>query len=93
MQDIVAVMTERNFCRTQLCRSTVQNATAQTRAERAGGFALRDLLFYDTVGIFFDDFVLNAQFIEIFRQNMLRETRLFLVKVYGYQENFTGALC
>lgn len=87
LQDIVAVMTQRNFGGAQLRRGPVQNATTQTRAE-SRWFALRDLLFYDTVGVFFDDFVLNAQLIEIFRQDMLRETRLFLVKVYGHKGEF-----
>ena len=85
LQDIVAVMAQGNFGRAQLGRGAIQNTAAQTRAQRAGGFPFRNFLFHNTVGIFFDDFVLNAQIFEVFRQNVLREARLFLVKVARHQ--------
>lgn len=41
LQDIIAVMAQRNFGRTQFRRGTIENATAQTGAKRAGRFPFR----------------------------------------------------
>ncbi|MNP52598.1 hypothetical protein D3C76_1470000 [compost metagenome] len=77
-------MAEGNLGRAELGGGTIQNAATQTRAERAGGFPFRDLLFNDAVGVLFDNFVLNAQLLQVFRQDMLREARLLLIQVDGH---------
>ena len=79
------MMAEGDFCRAQLGGRAVEDPATQARAEGAGGFPFRDLLFDDTVGVLFDNLVLNPQLFQIFRQNMLGEARLFLVEVDRYQ--------
>ena len=74
-------MAEGNLSRAQFTGGTVQDTATQTRTERAGGFAFRNLLFDDPVGVFFDNFVLDAKLLEIFRQNVGGKTRLLLIEV------------
>ncbi|MNH20384.1 hypothetical protein D3C79_801500 [compost metagenome] len=60
----------------------VQGATAQARAQRAGGLALGDQLLDHRVGVLLDDVVLDAQLFQVGRQHMLGEARLLLVHVH-----------
>ena len=85
LQDIVAVVAQGDFGCAQFRSGAVKNAAAQTGAERAGGFTFRNFFFNDAVGIFFNNLIFHAQLLKIFRQNMLREARLFLIEVDRHQ--------
>lgn len=85
LQNIVAVVACGDFGRAQFSRRTIQDTPTQTRAQRAGGFSFRNLLFHNAVGVFFDDFIFYAQLLKVGWQDMFRETRLLLIEVDGDQ--------
>jgi len=84
------MMAEGDLGRPELGGGTVEDTATQARAQRAGGFPFRDLLFDDAVGILFDNLVFHAQLLKIRRQNMLREPRLFLIEVHRHQREGDG---
>ncbi len=90
LQDIVAMMAEGDLGRPELGGGTIEDAATQARAQRAGGFSFRDLLFDDAVGVLFDNLVFNPQLLQIRRQNMLREPWLLLIEVHRHQREGDG---
>ena len=84
------MMAEGNLGGAKFGGGTVENAATQARAQRAGGFPFRDLLFDDAVGVLFNNLIFNAQLLKIRRQNMLREPRLFLVEIHRHQREGDG---
>ncbi|MNN87302.1 hypothetical protein D3C81_2048400 [compost metagenome] len=79
------MMAESDFRRAQLGGGAIQNTAAQTRTQGAGGFPFRDLFFDDAVGILFDNLIFDALLLKVFRQDVLREARLFLIKIDRHQ--------
>ncbi len=53
------MMAEGDLGRPELGGGTIEDAATQARAQRAGGFSFRDLLFDDAVGVLFDNLVFN----------------------------------
>lgn len=82
LEDVVAMVTEGHLGRADLVGEGVQRATAQARAQRAGGLAFRDLLLDHRVGVLLDDVVLDADRLQVLRQDMLGKTGLLLVHVH-----------
>ncbi|MNO82876.1 hypothetical protein D3C76_741620 [compost metagenome] len=60
----------------------VQGATAQARAQRTGGLAFRDQFLDHRIGVFLDDVVLDAQFLEVGREHVLGKAGLLLIHVH-----------
>ena len=87
------MMAEGDLGRPELGGGTIEDAATQARAQRAGGFSFRDLLFDDAVGVLVDNLVFNPQLLQIRRQNMLREPVLLLVgRFTATSEKEMGAL-
>ena len=76
------MMPQCDFGRAQLAGNAVQYAAAQARAETAGGFAFRNDAFHHAIGILLDNAKWHVDSGEVFRQHVLRETRLFLIQIY-----------
>ncbi|MNM84990.1 hypothetical protein D3C81_970950 [compost metagenome] len=76
------MVAERHLGRADLVGVGVQRAAAQTRAQRAGGLAFRDLLLHHRVGVLLDDVVLHADGFQVLRQHVLGEAGLLLVHVH-----------
>ncbi len=64
-QDVITVMTERNFGRTNFLRETIQRATAQTRTYGTVSLAFRRQLLGNAVSVFFQDVIRNVIFFKI----------------------------
>ncbi len=90
MQDVVAMVPERDLGGADLLGGAVQDAAPQPRAQRTGGLARSDLFLHDAVGVFLDDTVGHADAVEIAWQHFLRKARLLLVKVDGEQLEADG---
>ena len=75
------MVAERDLVAAQFVGDAVQDAAAQARAQRAGGLAFRDQALDDAVGILVFDVVIDAQFLQVGRQDVGREVRLLLVQV------------
>jgi hypothetical protein len=84
LQDVVAMMAERDLRRAQFARHAIQDAAAQPRAQRAGGLALGHEALDDAVRILILDVKRNIELRQIFRQHVLRKARLLLVEVHGH---------
>ena len=89
-QDVVAVVTQGNLGAAQFLGHAVQNATAQARAQAAGGLALGDDLLDHAVGVLLFDAEGHAHLGEVLGQHMLGEPRLLLVKVDRHQFEVDG---
>ena len=76
-------MTEGHLGRADFIGKGVERATAQARAQRTGGFAFRDQFLDHRIGVFLDDVVLDPQRVQVGRQYVFGEARLFLVHVDG----------
>jgi hypothetical protein len=77
------VVAERNLVAAELVGDAVQDAAAQARAQRARGFAFRDQALDDAVRILVFDVVIDAELVEVCRQDSGRKIRLRLVEVDG----------
>ncbi len=80
--DVVAMMAERDLGCAQFGGDPVQDAAPQARAQRAGGLAFRNQALDDAVGILVFDMVGDTQLVQVGRQDMVGEIRLFLIQVY-----------
>ena len=78
-------MAERYFCRAYLFGEGIQGAPPQPRTQAARRFALGYLLPHHRIGVFLDDVILDITGIEVVRQHVGREARLFLIHVDGNQ--------
>ncbi len=85
LDDVVAVMPERDPGDAVLRGVVVQRAASQARAQAAHGAAFRDEPLHHAVGVLLDDVVLHAQRLEVLRQDVRREARLLLVEIHGEQ--------
>jgi len=81
LQNVLAVVTQRDLGRAQFGGHAVKHAAAQTRAQTAGGLAFRNQALNDGVGVFFDDAVFNADAFQVSRQHMRRKTGLLLIQI------------
>ena len=81
LQNVVAVMAERDLGRAELARHAVQDAAAQPRAQPAGGLAFGDQALDDAVGVLLLDVERNAELLQVVGQHVLRKARLLLVEV------------
>ena len=84
------MVAERDLVGAQFLGDAVDHAPAQAGAERAGGFALRNLLLDDRVGVLFDDVVFDAESGQIFRQYVGGKAGLFLVEIHRDQAKVDG---
>ena len=84
-KDVVAVVSQGDFGAAQFFCGAVEDAAAQAAAQRTSRFAFVQHAFDGGVGVFFNDFVGNADAFEIGRQYLFRETRLLLVEIDGDQ--------
>ena len=84
-KDVVAVMSQGDFGAAQFFCGAVEDAAAQAAAQRTSRFAFVQHAFDGGVGVFFNDFVGNADAFEIGRQYFFGETRLLLVEIDGDQ--------
>lgn len=85
LDDVIAVMAQRQTVRANLVGIGIQIAAAQARTQGTGGFALWNLVHHDRVGIALEDVVLHAQRLKVGRQNLLGEAWLLLIKVDRHQ--------
>ena len=85
MYDVVAMMPERDLVGTEFLGRTIDDATAQTRTERAGRLALGNLFLDDRIRILLDDAVLDTQAAQISRKHVGGETRLLLIQIHCNQ--------
>ena len=85
LDDVVAVVAERDLGDAVLAREAVQGAAAQPRAQAAHRAAFRDHALHDAVGVLLDDVERHAEGCEVVRQHVRREIRLLLVEVDGEQ--------
>ena len=70
----------------------VENAAAQARAERAGGFAFRRQLLNYGISVLLQDLEDHAEILQVFRQHVPGKARLFLVEVYGNDFEIDGCM-
>jgi hypothetical protein len=83
LDDVVAVVPERDARIALLARMAVQRAAPQPAAQSALRAALRDHASDDAVGVLLDDVVRDAQRLQVPGQHVRREARLLLVEVDG----------
>ena len=81
LQDVIAVVTQRDFVATQFARHAVQNAATQARAQAAHGFAFGNFFFHDRVRVLRFDAELHTYLRQVFGQHIGRKTGLLLVEV------------
>ncbi|MOA35956.1 hypothetical protein D3C78_1574530 [compost metagenome] len=63
---------------------TIKRTPSESRTKRAGCFTFRNFLLDDRISILVDYIIINPFTLKKLRQNMLRKTRLFLIKIYSY---------
>ena len=85
LQDVVAVMTQRDLGRAQPAGVMVERAAAQPRAQAAHRLAGWDQPLDDAVGVLRDHLVADAERFEVLRQDVGRKPRLLLVEVDGHE--------
>ena len=88
LNDVVTVVTQRDFGDLQLVGHAVQNAPAQAAAQAAHGFAFRNHLLHDAVGVLRFDVKRHAHLLQVLRQDVVRKTGLLLVQVDRDQLKF-----
>ncbi len=79
MQNVVAVVPERDLVAAQFTRHAVQNAPAQAAAQAAQGFALRDHLFDHSVGVLRFNVKRHPELRQVSGQHLGRKAGLLLV--------------
>ncbi len=83
LQDVVAMVAERDLGGAELARHAVEDAAAQPRAQRAGGLALGHQPLDDAVGVLVLDVERHADPRQVLGQDVLGKARLLLVEVDG----------
>ena len=81
LQNVVAVVAQRDFGHLELVGHPVQNAPAQAAAQAAHGFAFRNDLLDNAVGVLRLDMKGHAQLLQVSRQDVVRKAGLFLIQV------------
>ena len=84
-QNIVTVVSQRDFGTAQFLGRAVQDAAPQTAAQRTGSFALVQYPLHRGISVLFHDFERHADGRQVFRQHVFGEAGLLLVKVHGHQ--------
>jgi hypothetical protein len=79
--EVVAMMAERDLGRAKLACHAIQDAAAQTRAQRAHGGALGHQPFDHAVRVLLGDPEVDAAAAQVRGQHVLRKARLLLVEV------------
>ena len=85
LDNVVAVMPQRDARGAQTARSVVQDAAPQPRTHRAEGLALGGQRLDHTVGVLLDHVVLDTELFEILRQHVFGKVRLLLVDIDRHQ--------
>ena len=81
LDDVVAMMTERDLADAVVRRPVIERAAAQPRAQAAHRPACRDHALDDAVGVLLDHVERHAERAEILGQHLRRKARLLLVEV------------
>ncbi len=90
LEDVVAVVAQRDLGAAQLVGHAVEDAAAQAAAQAAGGLALRHHPLDDAVGVLVLDVEGHAGGGQVFGQDVLGEARLLLVEVHRHQVEIDG---
>ena len=85
VDDVIAMMSERNLGRADFGGDTINHAAPQPRTERTHGLAFRDYALHGRVGVLFLDVKGNVQRLQITGKNVLGITGVFLVEIEGEQ--------
>ena len=85
VDDVVAVVAQRDLVGAQLLGRAVDHAAAQARAQRARRLALGHLLLDDRIRVRLDDHILHAQLLQVVGQHLFRKARLLLIEVHRDQ--------
>ena len=84
-QNIVTVVSQRDFGTAQFLGRAVQDAAPQSAAQRTSGFALIQHPLHRGISVLFHNFERHADGRQVFRQHVFGETGLLLVKVHSHQ--------
>ncbi len=81
LQDVVAMMAERDLGRPQFAGDAIQHAAAQARTQRTGGLAFRDHALDDGIGVLVLDVEGHIDAAQVVGQHLGRKARLLLVEI------------